>query len=105
METFNSQRVSVVLYLANYLKKGKAEILETNNRENEPLHFALFLEGWLEYNRQKWRIQPFRAYLVLGGSDSAVIDTVLFLNTKGPYSNWHAGSEIGGVYGDDESNG
>src|SRR6266508_3266658 len=43
----------------------------------------LALEGWLQYNRAKWGLQPRLVGFPADGSEGPVIEAVLYLDAKG----------------------
>ncbi len=47
------------------------------------LDSPLFLDGWLEFNRRKWNVQPLRVRYTVNGKDIPAIEAVLYLDKKG----------------------
>lgn len=46
------------------------------------LHTALMLDGWLEFNRHKWGVDPIRLRLSASGHELPAIETVFYVNRK-----------------------
>jgi GNAT acetyltransferase-like protein len=43
----------------------------------------LFLEGWLEFNRARWRVRPYRFRYSPSDSNASALESVLYLNARG----------------------
>lgn len=47
------------------------------------INSPLFLDGWLEFNRVKWNVQPLRFMYSPDGSHLPAVEAVLYLNKRG----------------------
>lgn len=58
------------------------------NDTERPLYAAcapspLFLDGWLQFNREKWGLEPCRRRYTLKGEDLPALEVVLYLDRRG----------------------